>query len=338
MNWMKALYESEVTLDSYDYKSLLKEIMEFGVAPQVYSLLKQQGKLGQTPIFFQERLKEQYKESLFLSLFIKSQLTKVLDRFEERELPAIPLKGVLFAEKYFGHIGARGTSDIDLLIHPEDLEKAIATVTDLGFFVEEEPIEGHFHCSYSKPIPNSKIPLTVELHWGLLKDDTSKLPMDEFWVNARPLPNYQHIFELCDYHTFYMICLHGWRHNLDSPKHFLDIIQLIYRIGDQIDYIDLLIQAKNHRTQKRMIRTLSIVYQQHPYLQKVRPLPVRRLNFWDYRVFKMGHKTTLKNYLDFLDYSFLSYDSWSYSSSEFFGWIKSLQATKPLFFTPNKHQ
>jgi hypothetical protein len=338
MNWIEALYESEITLDSYDYKFLLKELMEFGVAPQVYTLLKQQGKLVQSPIFFQERLKEQYEENLFLSLFIKSQLTKVLNCFEERELLAIPLKGVLFAEKYFGHIGARGTSDIDLLIQPEDLQKAISIVTALGFSVEEEPIEGHFHCSYSKPIPNSKIPLTVELHWNLLKDDTSKLPIEEFWVNARPLPNYQHIFELSDYHTFYMICLHGWRHNLDSPKHFLDIIQLIYRMGDQIDYIQLLIQARQHRTQKRMIRTLSIVYQQHPYLQKIKPLPVRRLNLWDYQAFKMGHKKTLKNYLDFIDYSFFSYDRWSYCRSEFFGWIKSIQAKKPLIITSNKHQ
>jgi hypothetical protein len=294
--------------------------------------------LEQTPVFFQERIKEQYEESLFLSLYIKNQLTKVLDTFETMELSTIPLKGVLFAEKYFGHIGARGTSDIDLLIHPKDLEKAISTVIALGFTINEEPIEGHFHCSFSKPIPNSKIPLTVELHWNLLKDDTSKLPIEEFWQQATPLGNYQHIYELSDYHTFYMICLHGWRHNLDSPKHFLDIIQLIYRIGDRVDYIQLLVQARHHRTQKRMIRTLAIVYQQHPYLQKVKPLPVKRPNLWDYKAFKNGHKKQLKNYLDFIDYSFFSYDSISHSKSEFFNWMKSLRTTKPLFFTPNKHQ
>ncbi|WP_066056330.1 nucleotidyltransferase domain-containing protein [Robertmurraya korlensis] len=331
MNWMEALYEPEIPLDSSDYKSLLKEIMEFGVVPQVYYLLKQQGKLEQTPVFFQERLKEQYEESLFLSLFIRSQLTKVLDCFEERELPAIPLKGVHFAEKYFGHIGARGTSDIDLLIHPEDLNKAISLVTSLGFTVEEEPIEGHFHCSFSRHIPNARIPLTVELHWNLLKNDTCKLPIEEFWQNAKRLGNYQHIFELNDYHTFYMICLHGWRHNLDSPKHFLDIIQLIYRIGEQVDYITLFNQARQHRTQKRMIRTLAIVYQQHPYLQKVKPLPVRRPNFWDYKAFKNGHKKQLKNYLDFIDYSFFSYDSISHSKNEFFNWMKSFRPTQTTF-------
>jgi hypothetical protein len=32
------------------------------------------------------------------------------------EVEAGPLKGVTFAEKYFGHIGARGSSDIDLFI------------------------------------------------------------------------------------------------------------------------------------------------------------------------------------------------------------------------------
>lgn len=338
MKWIQALYESEVTLDSYNYKSLLKEIMEFGVAPQVYSLLKQQGTLNQTPVFFQERLKEQYEENLFLTLFIKNQLTKVLDCFEQAELPAIPLKGVLFAEKYFGHIGARCTSDIDLLIQPEDLERAISAVISLGYTVEEKPIKDHFHCSFSKPIPNSKIPLTIELHWNLLKDDTSKLPIEEFWQGARTIGNYQYIKELSDYHTYYMICLHGWRHNLDSPKHFLDIIQLIYQVGDKVDYIQLLVQARHHRTQKRMIRTLAIVYQQHPYLQKVKPLPVKRPNLWDYNAFRNGHKKQLKNYLDFVDYSFFSYDSLSHSKREFFSWIKSLRPTKPLVISSNKHQ
>ncbi|CAM3870210.1 nucleotidyltransferase family protein [Cytobacillus oceanisediminis] len=40
-----------------------------------------------------------------------------------------PLKGVTFAQKYFGYIGTRGTSDIDLLIRPYQLEKAIEFIT-----------------------------------------------------------------------------------------------------------------------------------------------------------------------------------------------------------------
>ncbi|PWW17162.1 hypothetical protein DFO73_1306 [Cytobacillus oceanisediminis] len=32
------------------------------------------------------------------------------------EVEASPLKGVTFAEKYFGHLGGRGTSDIDLFM------------------------------------------------------------------------------------------------------------------------------------------------------------------------------------------------------------------------------
>ncbi len=42
------------------------------------------------------------------------------------------------------------------------------------------------------------------------------------WNDSSTIEGYQHVRELSDLHTFYMICLHGWRHNLDSLKYFID--------------------------------------------------------------------------------------------------------------------
>ncbi|MBT2709498.1 nucleotidyltransferase family protein [Pseudomonas sp. ISL-84] len=324
MRWIQALYDPGIPLpdDPSFFKKALKDISYFGVSSQVYYLLKQQGKLSQTPVYFQERLKGKYNEALYLNLFIKSELGKILSGFESLKVEGIPLKGVIFAEKYFGHIGARGTSDIDLLIRPNQLEKAIECVSSLGFTVKEEPLQSHFHCSFSKEIPGSRIPLTVELHWDLLKENSSSLNINEFWDKATPLQNYRFIKELSDYHTFYMICLHGWRHNMDSLKYFLDIIQMIYYLNDRLDYRNLLNDACNHKTLKRMVRTLSIVYKENPYLQTVRNLPVKRFSLWDYSAFKSGNRRSLKNYLDFFDYQFLSFDTAKHSFKEFSEWVK----------------
>jgi hypothetical protein len=249
---------------------------------------------------------------LYLNLFFKSQLDKIFQYFEEMQIPVIPLKGIVFAEKYFGHIGARSTSDIDLLIHQGDFEKTMQGLSALGFKVDGEQIPGHFHYSVSKPIPGLQIPLTVEIHWNILKGDTANLDINEFWDQAQPIQSYKYIKALSDYHTFYMICLHGWRHNLDSLKHFFDIVQMIHVCGGSIDYPVLLRDAQKHQTYKRIVRTLSIVYKQFPHLEKKHPFPLYRFNLWEMSAFGQERHYSLKNYLDFIDYQIFSYDTFKH--------------------------
>ncbi len=187
----------------------------------------------------------------------------------------IPLKGVYFAQEYFGHLGARGTSDIDILVKKESVEEAVELVKSLGFQQEEEWIPGHFHCSFSKQIPGSSVPLSVEVHWDVVKEATSYFNIETFWNEAAPVEGSSYIKRLSDQHTFYMMCLHGWRHNLDSPKYFLDIIQLIYKIKGELDIPRLLQDARKHGTLKRLVRTLSIVYEEYPMLENVLEIPAK---------------------------------------------------------------
>jgi len=306
---IQALYDSNSKLPVDDYKQILKEIQLFGVSSQVYYLLKERGKFEETPKYFQVQLQQNYEQALYLNLFIKKQQEQVMKQFDLAGINMIPLKGTVFAEKYFGHIGARGTSDIDLLINPKQFGKAVSCIKGLGFAAEEQ-IKDHFHCSYSKDIPGSKIPMTIELHWDVVKEKSSNFDIQEFWDHSTIMEGYSHVRELSDYHTFYTICLHGWRHNLDSPKYFIDILQVIYKLGGAIDYNRLLNEASTHKTLKRMVRTLSIVYEQFPHLNRICELPIKRENLhWDYRAFTDKNKRTVKKYIDFLDYYVMSYDT-----------------------------
>jgi hypothetical protein len=317
-DFISALYKSQVPmpLDDYDYHKVLRDIENDGIQSQVYFLLKQNGMLTQTPTFFQAYLKEKYDKGLFQNLFIKNQTDLLLKKFEEQGINVIPLKGVYFADKYFGHIGARATSDIDLLVRFQDVNQAIESVIALGFLVEEEPIPGHFHCSFSKRLPHSLIPLVVELHWGLVKEETSKFDINEMWYESKVIGEYLHVRELSDLHCFYMICLHGWRHNLDSLKYFIDIIQMIHQYKDEWDFEELFKMAESHQTFKRLTRTLSIVYEQFPHLNKVVKLPFKRKTLWSHRNVK-----GFKQYMDFFDYQFFSYDTLKHSMIEIRHWI-----------------
>lgn len=318
LEFVKTIYDmtKDLPIDRDFYDRALLGIETEKIAPQVYSLLKRQGRLSQTSLPFQQRLKELFEQGLYQNLIIKSQLDGILGRLEEHGIDVIPLKGIYFAEKYFGHVGARTTGDIDLLIRVKDIEKTIEIVKSLGFIMEVEVIADHFHHSFGKVIPFSVIPLTVEIHWNIVKENSSNINIEELWDEAVSIGHYNHIKELSPLHTFYMICLHGWRHNLDSMKYFIDIMQVMYYDHSSIDFEKLFNLSVAHLTKKRLIRTLSIVYQQFPDLMELKYLPLKRnMPFWAYKQPK-----GIKLYIDFFDYQFFSYDIFKHSLSEFIQW------------------
>jgi hypothetical protein len=312
VSFIQNLYipSSPLPSDEEVYKEMLTDDDFISVAPQVYHLLNNQDRLANTPLFFQEHIKAEFKKSFCQNLFIKNQTEQILMRFEEEAIEVIPLKGPFFAEKFFGHIGARCTSDIDLLIKLPNLEHAKEIVYSLGFSKEEENIAEHFHCSFSKELPDSPIPLTVELHWHLLKENTARFDVNELWNEATPFRSYQSVKELSKYHTFYMICLHSWRHNLDSMRYFMDIVQLLFIIGNELDFQQLRMNSEVHQTSKRIIRTLSLVYQVFPNLDVVKKCPIiRKKKSLREIAFINRHKIGLWRYFDFIDYQFFSYDT-----------------------------
>ncbi|MGM7721192.1 nucleotidyltransferase family protein [Metabacillus sp. Hm71] len=325
INFLQSLYDrnSELPNESEVYRQLIEDIEYFSIAPQVYFYLKQQNRLDLTPPFFQNRLKNMYNQGLIQNLFIKNQMEKILTSLDELAIPTIPLKGILFAEKAFGHFAARSTSDIDLLIIPDHLNIVIDCVKKLGFTMEEECAPVHFHCSLSKEIPGSPIPLSVEIHWDILKQKTSRFDITEFWAEAVPLKQYTFIKQLSEHHTFYMICLHAWRHNLDSMKHFLDILQCISFLGDQIDYDKLMKDAVRHKTLKRMVRTLAIVYRTFPLFQTICPFPFQTNKgiWWQYEAIRNTSFRNTKVYLDYFDYLFFSFDTLKHQLHAVGEWI-----------------
>jgi hypothetical protein len=315
---VSAIYINEMELPSDEvyYEELLRNQEIVSIAPQAYYLLKRQGKLEQVPDFIRQFLKIQFFQTMQLNLFVKHETTQLLNAFEKQGMEVIPLKGVGFAESYFGSLGARKTSDIDLLVKDYDLDSAVKLVKQLGFTVEEEKIPGHFHCSYSKQLPGSEIPLVVELHWDLLKESTAKFNIEEFWQAAKPSAQYLLVKELSSLHVFYMIILHGWRHNLDSLKYHLDIIQLIQFFKEDVDFHLLINMAEKHQTKKRIIRTLSSVYQEFPFLDCIKPFPYKSAKKYLESSHKKSGSSFYKKYTDYIDYQYFSYDTASHTMKE----------------------
>lgn len=303
------LFSPTPSIINLDFENIIEDIEYFGISSQIYYLLKEKNILDDTPVNFQKRIIDKYTIAFYQNLLIKNQIELVFKHLEAMKIEVIPLKGVIFAEKYFGHFGARATTDIDILIKKKDINKVIKCIKSLGFTQESRISPSHFHHSFSKALPGSPHPLTIELHWDILTKGSSNFNIEEFWRDSVLHKDYKYVKELSLYHTFYFTLLHCWRHNLDSLKYFIDVIQLIYFLNSNIDFSTLLKDAEGHKTKKRIIRTLSIIYKQFPQLEKIAPFSSKSTFIcWEYNHFRYKERRTIKKYISFVDYHINSYD------------------------------
>lgn len=264
-----------------NYLSMVNDIKVFSIKSQVYHYLKSCQKKSSHSISLMNQLKSSYEKASFQNLMLRHELNQLLDCFEAASLQVIPLKGIVFSETYFNSFVARGTADIDLLIRSSDLQKSISLVKKAGFTIEESEDPSNNHCSFVKNNPNSSLSVTVELHWNLDKEYYSDLHIDPFWDNSISYSNYNYVRVLSVQDTFYFTSLHAVRHKMDSLKYFIDLIQILSNHAEEIDFHKLKNRAKSDKTWRKINACLSILYQEVPFLEKIKFYPFRkRVLFW----------------------------------------------------------
>jgi Uncharacterised nucleotidyltransferase len=93
-------------------------------------------------------------------------LRRVDARFALASLDAVVLKGPLFAERYYARPSSRSTTDVDVLVRPEDLDAASDALRALGYVASSGPEEErfrreHHHLHFSHP---DALPLELHFH------------------------------------------------------------------------------------------------------------------------------------------------------------------------------
>ncbi|MFZ0320357.1 MAG: nucleotidyltransferase family protein [Candidatus Sulfotelmatobacter sp.] len=116
-------------------------------------------------------LRQSHERNIHKSLFLTRELIRIHDCLDGIGIEAIPYKGVVLSEIYYGDIALRRSGDMDLFVRKEDVRRIKKAVRDLGYVprvqipedAEQDYIESGYECTFDSPAGKN----LLELQWAL---------------------------------------------------------------------------------------------------------------------------------------------------------------------------
>ena len=137
-----------------DWEALLEAARRHLVAPLLCSRFQEAGLDAQMPKAIWERWQQAYQESAADNMARYMELTRLLMVLQKEGIPVLLLKGAHLAIGVYGHLALRKMSDLDLLLHREDLPRAEDALRGMGYVPREDNArleQEHYHLVYDLP-------------------------------------------------------------------------------------------------------------------------------------------------------------------------------------------
>jgi hypothetical protein len=193
--------------------------------------------------------------------FYKKELMRILAAFAEKNIPVIPLKGILLSEYLYGDAESRDRSvDIDLLVKEETLENARSLLERIGYAFKPAGEIEEYLWSYNFIKPGMP---AIDLHWDITMMVRSRKRIDSLWYGAQPAnaDGVEYYYfgpeEQLLYLSAHLVNSGAFR----QLRHIRDIERLIERYGNEIDWNSVVRKAREWRLSGSLYAALILVRQ-----------------------------------------------------------------------------
>jgi putative nucleotidyltransferase-like protein len=199
-------------------------------------------KTASVPSQILSSIRTRYLSQVAHNFQLTTALNEIVRTFTAAGIEVAVLKGAAVALMAYGHVAQREFTDLDLLVHPEDFNRAQFVLESLGYHHLNRNTP---HLSSEKDVQFvRKLDDTfVELHWALNPPDT-RFPLDEtgIWERIETLRVFdQPIRTLSLEDTLIALCIHASKHRWTSLKWTFDIATIATRKSDTLNW-DILLQ------------------------------------------------------------------------------------------------
>jgi hypothetical protein len=152
-----------------DWDAVLRLAERHGVSSLMYRSLKP-CEAG-VPVGTLAVLRERNEINIRKSLFLTRELIRVLDCLDARGIEALPYKGIVLAEHYYGDMALRQCGDLDLFVRARDVARVKEAVREFGFTerlaisgdAENDYVAAGYECSFDSPAGKN----LLEVQWAL---------------------------------------------------------------------------------------------------------------------------------------------------------------------------
>lgn len=217
--------------------------------------------LSRENLLGQDTVSVQFKETAFRAFYryerSKYELMQICQALNQAQIPFIPLKGSIIRDLY-PEPWLRTSCDIDILVHEEDLEKAVSVLVSEKQYSASEKKDFHDISLYS---PSG---LHLELHFNI-RESIPQLDsvLDSVWQYAAPSKEMPYRYELSNEFLLFHIVAHMSYHFTAGGcgiRPFLDLWLLEKNLDIQEETFTALLKAAQLLKFYHQSQQLSLVW------------------------------------------------------------------------------
>jgi hypothetical protein len=193
------------------------------------------------PQTIQNELNHFYMTNVQTSLLFTAELLSLLSVFQQNGIPFAAFKGIVLGASLYGDPALREFSDLDILVHEEDVSKVEDILTAGRYqpdFVGKDYRSAFLRYQGQYAFRNKQTGTSVDLHWRLsAKGEAFPLKSNEIWpglkqaiVCGRPIPT------LANDDLALFLAAHGTKEGWRSLKWVCDFAEVLRNYRD-IDWM-----------------------------------------------------------------------------------------------------
>jgi hypothetical protein len=231
-----------------DWPSIIEKAQAHGVLSLLYRNLRNHFS-GSVPASLLEKMKNRYFLQAARNLRMTRHFHRLLDCFEENQIPVIPYKGPALAVSVYGDLSLRSFVDLDFLVREKDLPRAKSLLYSQGY---------KWHFSLSRSREDSFLQsdegclMSHEQNGAVVEVDATIAPrefpvplgVETFWDGTeRTFFEGRPILSFKPEDLFLILCVHGSKHGWERLIWLCDLAELA-RQSKGMDLEKVMAQAR----------------------------------------------------------------------------------------------
>jgi hypothetical protein len=217
-----------------DWETFITHARRHGLLPLVHDRLRRCAPHAVPPDRFGE-IESAVRTRTNHNLKLAAELAQLVAAFRARQIPVLAVKGPVLAQQAYAALGLRLFKDLDLVVHPADMPRALELFRERGFTGksalsprQQAAIRDSEHHFFLK---NAQTGVQIELHWRLMQTYFG-MALDEpgIWRRSVTVPLAgQTVPTLAPDDLVLFQCLHGAKHLWERLEWVADLAWLFAR-------------------------------------------------------------------------------------------------------------